>query len=150
MIESDFLPKDYSDLPSNGNVTWESPSNIALIKYWGKYGEQLPANSSLSFTLSNCKTKTALKYQLKSVGERVVGVTGHSISGPFARYKEILQYVDENKVKEWRALDDAQMEFPNSETRLISCETDKGLGNSQIVLLKKWLAGSRKPHDITR
>ena len=65
MIESDFLPKDYSDLPSNGNVTWESPSNIALIKYWGKYGEQLPANSSLSFTLSNCKTKTVLKYQLK-------------------------------------------------------------------------------------
>ena len=65
MIESDFLPKDYSDLPFNGNVTWESPSNIALIKYWGKYGEQLPANSSLSFTLSNCKTKTVLKYQLK-------------------------------------------------------------------------------------
>ena len=65
MIESDFLPKNYCDLPSNGNVTLESPSNIALIKYWGKYGEQLPANSSLSFTLSNCKTKTVLKYQLK-------------------------------------------------------------------------------------
>ena len=93
---------------------------------------------------------SVLKYQLKSVGERVVGVTGQSISGPFARYKEILRYVDENKVKEWRALDDAQMEFPTSETRLLSCETDKGLGNSQIILLKDWLAGSRQPHDITQ
>ena len=72
MIESDFLPKDYSDLPSNGDVTWESPSNIALIKYWGKYGEQLPANSSLSFTLSNCKTITALKYQLKKEGSKSI------------------------------------------------------------------------------
>ena len=72
MIESDFLPKDYSDLPSNGNVTWESPSNIALIKYWGKYGEQLPANSSLSFTLSNCKTKTVLKYQLKKKPQKAL------------------------------------------------------------------------------
>ena len=49
----------------SGQSGWKSPSNIALIKYWGKYGEQLPANSSLSFTLSNCKTKTVLKYQLK-------------------------------------------------------------------------------------
>ena len=72
MIESDFLPKDYSDLPSNGNVTWESPSNIALVKYWGKYGEQLPANSSLSFTLSNCKTKTVLKYQLKKEASKSI------------------------------------------------------------------------------
>ena len=72
MIESDFLPKDYSDLPSNGNVTWESPSNIALVKYWGKYGEQLPANSSLSLTLSNCKTKTVLKYQLKKEASKSI------------------------------------------------------------------------------
>lgn len=32
--------------------SWRSPSNIALIKYWGKHGIQLPRNPSLSFTLS--------------------------------------------------------------------------------------------------
>ena len=35
---------------------WRSPSNIALIKYWGKHGLQLPRNPSLSFTLSACHT----------------------------------------------------------------------------------------------
>lgn len=38
--------------------SWRSPSNIALVKYWGKYENQLPANPSISFTLSNCHTET--------------------------------------------------------------------------------------------
>jgi diphosphomevalonate decarboxylase len=65
MSELDFLPKKYKTKFENGNVTWESPSNIALVKYWGKYGTQLPANPSISFTLDQCKTTTELKYQLK-------------------------------------------------------------------------------------
>jgi len=36
--------------------SWRSPSNIALIKYWGKHGLQLPRNPSFSFTLSACHT----------------------------------------------------------------------------------------------
>ncbi len=31
-------------------------SNIALVKYWGKKGKQLPINPSLSFSLKNAKT----------------------------------------------------------------------------------------------
>jgi len=46
-----------------GSVTWESPSNIALVKYWGKKEHQIPANPSISFTLSNCKTSTTLHYK---------------------------------------------------------------------------------------
>lgn len=38
------------------NASWRAPSNIALVKYWGKYGLQLPRNPSLSFTLSACYT----------------------------------------------------------------------------------------------
>ncbi|GET24732.1 diphosphomevalonate decarboxylase [Prolixibacter sp. NT017] len=44
-------------------TTWVSPSNIALIKYWGKHGEQLPNNPSLSLTLKNSVTKTKLRYR---------------------------------------------------------------------------------------
>ena len=37
---------------------WQSPSNIALVKYWGKRNPQLPSNPSISFTLDACHTKT--------------------------------------------------------------------------------------------
>ncbi len=37
-------------------TSFEAPSNIALVKYWGKYGEQLPSNASISFTLEKCKS----------------------------------------------------------------------------------------------
>lgn len=48
-------------------TTWKSPSNIALVKYWGKHGAQLPNNASLSLTLKNAHTITTLKaYRLHS------------------------------------------------------------------------------------
>ena len=40
---------------------WKSPSNIALIKYWGKFENQIPSNPSISFTLKNSITKTKIK-----------------------------------------------------------------------------------------
>ncbi len=47
-------------------VSWRSPSNIAIVKYWGKYGRQLPRNTSLSLTLSKAHTNTAIKYSPKN------------------------------------------------------------------------------------
>ena len=41
-------------------VAWESPANIAIVKYWGKKGFQIPANPSVSFTLTKCKTITSI------------------------------------------------------------------------------------------
>ena len=40
---------------------WQSPSNIALVKYWGKRDNQLPQNASLSITLSNAVTQTRIE-----------------------------------------------------------------------------------------
>lgn len=62
MIRNFVYTGKIENLPE-GNVTWESPSNIALIKYWGKKGEQVPSNPSISFTLNNCKTTTTLYYE---------------------------------------------------------------------------------------
>ena len=47
------------------NSTWQSPSNIAIIKYWGKHGLQLPQNPSFSFTLSKARTETSLSWNQK-------------------------------------------------------------------------------------
>jgi diphosphomevalonate decarboxylase len=42
-------------------VTWRSPSNIALVKYWGKKpGIQIPSNPSISFTLQHCYSETSV------------------------------------------------------------------------------------------
>ena len=45
-----------------GEVNWASPSNIALVKYWGKEAIQIPKNPSISFTLKNAITKTRIKF----------------------------------------------------------------------------------------
>ena len=42
-------------------TAWESPSNIALVKYWGKFGRQYPSNPSISFTLSEAKSSLSMK-----------------------------------------------------------------------------------------
>lgn len=46
-----------------GKVTWHSPSNLAIIKYWGKHGFQLPRNPSISMTLTNAISKTSVTYK---------------------------------------------------------------------------------------
>lgn len=56
-------PESRATAISSGLVGWECPSNIALIKYWGKYPGQIPANPSLSFTLSSCVTQTQIAYR---------------------------------------------------------------------------------------
>lgn len=39
-----------------------APSNIAIVKYWGKKGVQEPVNPSISFTLSKSITNTNIAY----------------------------------------------------------------------------------------
>ncbi|TRX71297.1 diphosphomevalonate/mevalonate 3,5-bisphosphate decarboxylase family protein [Carboxylicivirga sp. M1479] len=39
-----------------------APSNIAIVKYWGKQAIQEPVNPSISFTLSQALTNTNIKY----------------------------------------------------------------------------------------
>ncbi|MGC6479389.1 MAG: diphosphomevalonate/mevalonate 3,5-bisphosphate decarboxylase family protein [Flavobacteriaceae bacterium] len=43
-------------------IKTSAPSNIALVKYWGKHGEQLPKNPSVSFTLDHCQTQTEVVF----------------------------------------------------------------------------------------
>ena len=67
MQGSQFLPTEYSNKLETGEFTWESPSNIALIKYWGKKDNQIPANPSISFTLDVCKTTTKVSFSKKDI-----------------------------------------------------------------------------------
>jgi diphosphomevalonate decarboxylase len=74
---NDFIPAKYSHSIEKGNFQWSSPSNIALVKYWGKkdrhpslkgeLAKQIPANPSVSFTLNNCKTITKLAFTKRTI-----------------------------------------------------------------------------------
>ncbi|MDI1257500.1 MAG: diphosphomevalonate decarboxylase [Flavobacterium sp.] len=62
---ADFIPSKKYKTTEKGSFKWSAPSNIALIKYWGKKENQIPENPSVSFTLNNCKTITELKFEPK-------------------------------------------------------------------------------------
>lgn len=65
LSEKDFIYTSSENFISNGIFEWTSPSNIALVKYWGKKEHQIPANPSISFTLNHCKTITKLSFEKK-------------------------------------------------------------------------------------
>ena len=44
-------------------VAWESPANIALVKYWGKHPVQLPMNPSISFVLRESVVRLRMAYR---------------------------------------------------------------------------------------
>ncbi|OBW42431.1 hypothetical protein AB670_01187 [Chryseobacterium sp. MOF25P] len=61
MTTQEFLGKKEFNIHTQ-TVSESCPSNIALIKYWGKYKDQIPANPSISFTLNHCKTNTEIEF----------------------------------------------------------------------------------------
>ena len=64
--ETDFILSNFDiSKTTNGSVTWKTPSNIALVKYWGKQEPQIPENTSISFTLDTCCTITTLEFSKK-------------------------------------------------------------------------------------
>ncbi|QBA65052.1 diphosphomevalonate/mevalonate 3,5-bisphosphate decarboxylase family protein [Muriicola soli] len=70
MNEQEFIPADLKNLASSGRTSWRAPSNIALVKYWGKYPGQLPANPSLSFTLSSSATTTNVDFKKHKTAQK--------------------------------------------------------------------------------
>ena len=66
---NDFIFNSNNFQTISGASEWRSPSNIALIKYWGKKNNQIPLNPSISITLKNCFTQTKISYQTKKVSK---------------------------------------------------------------------------------
>jgi len=80
----------------SGHVTWECPSNIALIKYWGKKGFQKPLNPSLSLTLHGAITRLSVDFK-RLEGNREVtldylfeNMPNHSFHDRFLKYLQLV------------------------------------------------------------
>jgi diphosphomevalonate decarboxylase len=67
-----FLVKSTLKFIDRASFTWQTPSNIALVKYWGKSNPQIPKNASISFTLNNCHTITTIDFVKKEKSDEVV------------------------------------------------------------------------------
>ena len=72
-----FIPKPYSKKPDSGKVSWQAPSNIALVKYWGKKPVQIPCNPSISLTLDACATRTQVAFSPKQKKEEIFDIQFH-------------------------------------------------------------------------
>jgi diphosphomevalonate decarboxylase len=68
---AEFILKPSSTEIEKASFTWQTPSNIALIKYWGKSNPQIPKNASISFTLKNCHTVTSIDFVRKEKSSQV-------------------------------------------------------------------------------
>ena len=63
MNTAQFIPEIHLKEIDSASFTWQTPSNIALVKYWGKSNPQIPKNASISFTLNNCHTITTIDFK---------------------------------------------------------------------------------------
>ena len=69
MNTAQFISKSILNSLEKASFTWQTQSNIALVKYWGKSNPQIPKNASISFTLNSCHTITTVDFTRKSYSE---------------------------------------------------------------------------------
>ena len=91
---NDFIPSKYTHSVEHGTFQWSAPSNIALVKYWGKKDNQIPANPSVSLTLNNCKTITKLAFAKKKKDGKRTNQTQNSF---FLHLEQSCFYLKEKK-----------------------------------------------------
>jgi diphosphomevalonate decarboxylase len=103
----------------SGQVAWQSPSNIALTKYWGKHGHQLPRNPSISFTLSNARSETSVSFEKKVPGDDI-DLTFFFEEEEQPKFKDrIVRYLEKNEdhfpyIKEYAWVVRSKNTFPHS------------------------------------
>jgi len=78
---------------------------------------------------------------LDGLAHRVVGRTGPALAVKHARYQEIKAYLDQRgkSLANWRALDDADLEFPKECEQLILCNPNTGMTQVQVQAVSEWL-----------
>jgi diphosphomevalonate decarboxylase len=98
-----------------GEVFWESPANIALVKYWGKYPGQLPMNPSLSFTLRESVVRIGMKYSPAENGQG--GLRSFLLNGqPNDKFQERIGKFIESMKSHYAFLDDTVLEMDSRST----------------------------------
>jgi diphosphomevalonate decarboxylase len=110
-----------TSLPANAGIAveWTAPSNIALVKYWGKKPGQIPANPSLSFTLEASVTRVSVECSRLSapegpqIGYYFEGASNSRFGDRFGKYlNEVARFMP--FVRFLRLLIRSENTFPHS------------------------------------
>jgi len=75
--------------------SWKSPSNIAFVKYWGKKGPQIPMNASLSMTLSEAVTRTAVEFREGGFKKGIISINGEEDHGFLPKLRSLFDRISE-------------------------------------------------------
>ena len=128
-------------------ISWQSPSNIALVKYWGKHGVQLPSNPNLSFSLSKCNTSTELQW--KEGNGRVDLVLNGEIKERYtARIRDYIRSID-SQLPMLMELDlhiDSTNTFPHSAGIASSASAMSSLALC-LCSMEEEITGKKLPED---
>ena len=125
------------------SVTYTAPSNIALIKYWGKKPVQLPCNASLSFTLNNCHTKTRVSYKKKETINDEFNFQFFFEGAPKPSFEPKLQSFFERIeaycpfLKEYEFLIESENSFPHSSGIASSASAMAALASCLVAIESK-------------
>ena len=140
---NNYITSTDTHLSTGGQFTCSAPSNIALVKYWGKKENQIPANPSLSFTLKNCKTITTLKFEPKT--EKGISFDLLFEGQPKESFRPKIQKYFERIVElcpyilDYHFIIDTQNTFPHS-SGIASSASGMAALSATIIALEKEIA----------
>lgn len=147
-----YTTTDFKLLDTKGSFTFSAPSNIALVKYWGKKDNQIPANPSLSFTLNHCKTITTLQFEPKA--EKSISFDllfeGHpkesfrpKIQSYFERIQDLCPYI-----LDYHFTIDTKNTFPHS-SGIASSASGMAALSANLIALEKVISTNKNQEFYT-
>lgn len=141
----------------SGNLTVRAPSNIALIKYWGKKDHQLPCNPSLSFTLSEAFTESEIRYEFEDLEPREKVHLAFDFDGDHsAKFAERIQKYLDSLLPIYPFLGQLKItlrtrnSFPHSAGIASSASSMASLGLGLCALERKFFHSFRSEEDFFR
>ena len=143
--ETNFIAPQPNEvhLPEVYEMEQSAPSNIALVKYWGKHSAQLPMNPSISFTLNKSRSITKIRFEKQQTPSEVVSISflfegkaRPAFEPKLQNYFEtILPYV--SYLKHYTLHIDSRNTFPHSSGIASSASAFAALSKAIIALEKK-------------
>lgn len=101
-------------------IKWRCPSNIALVKYWGKKDQQIPCNASLSITLSKSFSEVELLLQPKDTSSNELSLLYYFEQERNTSFEnKVKKYIEDNRssfpfVEEYNLIMHSHNSFPHS------------------------------------